>query len=592
MPKVLGSGRKTSSEWLEVTKIDGNSKCKCKHCGFLLSCKIERIRTHLKKCPARKILNKNEENFCENQHLEDDTSEEVESSFFCASGSSTTTLPSSSSSASFAESMQRSITDYMIKTTDEQKKSIDQAISMCFYAANIPFNVAELDNFKHMIQTLRPGYKPPSAKDISGRLLDAAVDQVDSKLEQKVQNCSLTLTLDGWSSIKNDPIQAVTIHTGTESFLLKAYDAGSQKKTSQQCASVVEAAIKECHENLHSEVFAVVTDNENKMCKMWDILKQKYPNLITYGCSAHLLNLVEKEISPKTVMCHIVEINKYFRNVHQAHGWLVEQKGHMPQLPNETRWNSHLDSVRSFAINFHKYREIALEHSEDFSANITSLLNNVGLYQETLHLEKQLSVVAEALDKLQKETTCISEAVEIWLNLLSSDVLVCYHSYFLKRFQQAIQPPHLLANLTDPKFRGHCLNEEQENLAEIWLADHHPEYLPGILAFKIKDPDYYPASMMHESVIAKFTSQKWWQIMAEKCEKNSNFPPGFGHFFFCLHSCPASSASIERYFSTFGLVWSKLRNRLGVDRATKLVKVYRHLHTKSKNILPSEVQND
>ena len=40
--------------------------------------------------------------------------------------------------------------------------------------------------------------------------------------------------------------------------------------------------------------------------------------LVTYGCSAHFLNLVEKEVTPKS-MRHIVEVHKYFSNHHQAH---------------------------------------------------------------------------------------------------------------------------------------------------------------------------------------------------------------------------------------------------------------------------------
>ena len=47
-----------------------------------------------------------------------------------------------------------------------------------------------------------------------------------------------------------------------------------------------------------------------------------------------------------------------------------------------------------------------------------------------------------------------------------------------------------------------------------------------------------------------------------------------------LHSCPASSASLERWFSTFGFVWSKTRNRLGADKAMKLVKIYKTLAMK------------
>jgi len=43
-------------------------------------------------------------------------------------------------------------------------------------------------------------------------------------------------------------------------------------------------------------------------------------------------------------------------------------------------------------------------------------------------------------------------------------------------------------------------------------------------------------------------------------------------------SAPASSASLERIFSTFGHVWSKQHNGLGPDKAEKLVKAYRYLH--------------
>ena len=40
----------------------------------------------------------------------------------------------------------------------------------------------------------------------------------------------------------------------------------------------------------------------------------------------------------------------------------------------------------------------------------------------------------------------------------------------------------------------------------------------------------------------------------------------------------ASSASVERIFSRFGLIHSKLRNRLGVEKAAKLVFLYKVLN--------------
>ena len=48
-----------------------------------------------------------------------------------------------------------------------------------------------------------------------------------------------------------------------------------------------------------------------------------------------------------------------------------------------------------------------------------------------------------------------------------------------------------------------------------------------------------------------------------------------------LLSCPASSASVERVFSSFGIVHTKLRKRLGVERAAKLVYCYRMLRGKT-----------
>jgi len=67
---------------------------------------------------------------------------------------------------------------------------------------------------------------------------------------------------------------------------------------------------------------------------MKQLLQEKCLDLVVYGCSAQYVNLIEKEVTPKTIMKHIVEIQKYFRNVQK---WLREKKGLMPQIPNETR---------------------------------------------------------------------------------------------------------------------------------------------------------------------------------------------------------------------------------------------------------------
>lgn len=68
---------------------------------------------------------------------------------------------------------------------------------------------------------------------------------------------------------------------------------GRRKRHFDLCVSIVEA--KECRENLNANICEAVTDIENNMKKIWNILKKKYSNLIAYECSVRLLNLVKKK---------------------------------------------------------------------------------------------------------------------------------------------------------------------------------------------------------------------------------------------------------------------------------------------------------
>ena len=66
----------------------------------------------------------------------------------------------------------------------------------------------------------------------------------------------------------------------------------------------------------------------------------------------------------------------------------------------------------------------------------------------------------------------------------------------------------------------------------------------------------------------------WWKAVGAQCK---DLPDGFIELMITLQSSVASSSSLERVFSTFGLVMTKLRNKLGLEKAQKLVFVYRIL---------------
>ncbi|XP_071035372.1 uncharacterized protein [Parasteatoda tepidariorum] len=472
--------------------------------------------------------------------------------------------------------------DYTVSTTDSQKNNLDLKIAKFFYANNIAFNAATTIEFKEMVTAMRPGYSGPTRTDLGGKLLDEVHENIEDEIKKEMQSvATVTLLLDGWSNINRDAVLATCVHTGNSSFLLNAVDCESNKKTSEYCAELAEKDIEHCEKNLDVKVFAICTDNENKMVKLRQLIKEKHKGIVTYGCSAHYINLLADEITNKDVIKHVAEVQKFFRNTHQPHGLLKEKGGLMPQLPNATRWNSQIHCIDTYIKNYHKFVEISTEAVVEIPTNIIRILDNVAIYKEALHMQKQLSELSEVLNLMQAEKTNISTAVELWLDVFNSENLCAYKKQIDKRLNQALLPIHYLANIMDPKYAGKRLTSDMLQKAEEWLETEHPKWLIPLMSYKLKDPEIFPPSMFNADVIKKFSASQWWKLV--EMRTNDRDMTDFCNFMVALSNCPASSASLERVFSTCGLVWSKLRNRLGVQKALKLVKIHRHLRLKNSN---------
>lgn len=215
------------------------------------------------------------------------------------------------------------------------------------------------------------------------------------------------------------------------------------------------------------------------------MVSAQYPQLLTYGCSAHYMNLAEKEAGTNAIVKHIIKDQKHFRNVHQARGWLEEKGGLVPQLPNDTRWNSHLACIKMFVSNYPKYVQIFSE--QDCSSQITKVLDNVGILREANNLLKQLTFIGTSLDKLQSDSTFLADAVEIWQDVVECEDLEHYKDEFLRCSQQALEPFHYLANLMHPKYMGRRLDASQVS-SKVLLLQH--AVLPPQCDICLLSPDF------------------------------------------------------------------------------------------------------
>lgn len=141
----------------------------------------------------------------------------------------------------------------------------------------------------------------------------------------------------------------------------------------------------------------------------------------------------------------------------------------------------------------------------------------------------------------------------------------------LKRFDKTITPFHFLANVLHPKYQGIRLKDEQTESAFKFLSENFPLFVTDYISFTAKSAPFPQSLFSPESL--KISAVIWWKSLKRYKLVNQQFV----NFAICVLSCPASSAAIERIFSSFGNVHTKARNRLGVERASKLVFCYRLL---------------
>ena len=118
------------------------------------------------------------------------------------------------------------------------------------------------------------------------------------------------------------------------------------------------------------------------------------------------------------------------------------------------------------------------------------------------------------------------------------------------------------------------MSSEQRLKPEDLLSTMYPEMIPTYLSF-LAQTDPFPKLRFREEA-RQVSSTVWWKSLT-----GSKVSENFIELAIRLVSAPASSASIERIFSTFAHVHNKVPKRLSVEKAQKLVYCYRILRGNS-----------
>ena len=310
------------------------------------------------------------------------------------------------------------------------------------------------------------------------------------------------------------------------------------------------------------------------MAKMRRSLKDHDLDIITYGCSAHLLNLLAHYVEIAGVKDHIVQVVKYFRNHHLPAAWFKQAGGKALILPQDVRWNTLADSIESYLKSWPSLLQICEEHRSDIDSTIYTKVQDLQIKRLAEDYLLLLKPIAVSLDVVQRNTCCISEATEVWKNL-QRDIENAGHSRVsnkLKaRMKQACTPAHFLANILDPRFGGSKLSSDEVDAAMEFVADISPNIMSEVLFYRAKSGPF-KAYMFQEDVLKSVTPLAWWMSQSDRISEEMLA------LALKILGAKASSADVERIFSTFGLVQSEVRNRLGTTKSGKLVFMYKLLN--------------
>lgn len=162
---------------------------------------------------------------------DDPLSRQSSSSPSTSSTNSPRAVSSSTSSPSTPRSIAMGISRYVVKTTENQRKQLDEALARAVYMSGLSFSTLEDPFWKYAIGLLRDGYEPPSAFRLRTSLLMSEYTNVMNCTKTKIKSAEcLALITDGWSNIRRECLMNFIVTT-PEPVFLKAVAPGKNRET-------------------------------------------------------------------------------------------------------------------------------------------------------------------------------------------------------------------------------------------------------------------------------------------------------------------------------------------------------------------------
>ena len=126
----------------------------------------------------------------------------------------------------------------VISTNPTRQHESDILVTRYFIATNTPFNAASNKHLAKLVQFLRPGTTVPDRRRIGGELLDEIYASEQTKVKRMVSGSNVTLAIDGWSTLTNEPVLGVSFYHCGKCYLVNTMSTIGESHTTEYLVQV------------------------------------------------------------------------------------------------------------------------------------------------------------------------------------------------------------------------------------------------------------------------------------------------------------------------------------------------------------------
>ncbi|ETV65719.1 hypothetical protein H257_17606 [Aphanomyces astaci] len=472
------------------------------------------------------------------------------------------------------------------------------AFANIIFSTGVPFRFADSPALAIFVHLARPAYTPPSAKLITGPLLDRAHAQMENSMSAFMDNQPIaSLVSDGWTSMRNDHmvnfVAVFPLKTARPVFV-KAIATDDISQTGVNIAAELDRAIVAIEV---SKVGSVVTDNAACMKSAWKILEQRYPGLICNGCAAHAVNLLIKDVCKLEVFANALERAGDVTSFVKDRNALTKR---FERIQDTLLADGEISSKRAFVLRggYTMLANTALFHdlkvtpgSRVKKAVFVDAITDATFWSNLQSMEATLRPTCSIIGKFEGDTCCLSDVYRLFLELRAhwstSDELT---ELLLDRWAFIHTESMGFAYFLDPTTRAgegmfeDDLYDNAHLLQEFVLVKK--QISSNVEAVRTELANFVDA-MKNPSDKAKFFIEQCATPMTYWHQVGSTKFPILCAVSRIMFSVPTSQAASQRVWIIYDFILTKRRNRLSPAKVTKLVQLYMNADLSSRGSLVS-----